>query len=817
MNFFIKNKYRFYSFCTMFITLLLLQCMSYSHARSFGHITAPHVSRAIKKQIRAAIVPVLKTKKYKIQYPKNMHFSKSKRYLVLSMQGGYISLWDMKKGKEIDHIKLNSITPVSFAIDETNKKLYIVDEKGLLYGKALVAGERLEKVSQAQKNYYFKFVKVNSDKLILGTKKNSIVLFDKNDFRKKISGIHLDYAIVSMDVTKENNQILVSTKNKKLAVYQYIKQTEKISLIQKWQLSNTVSKVLFNNQGDGIALQFKNGKYAYIRKNGKKFGSVHLFDKNVLAMDFANNVLNVYTKNNTFFKQDINTGRVFDFRKITSTEAKQAQLYSNGKFALIPKHNNGISLIQIKSDKKVAQLISTRGGWAVIDKYGRYDGDEEAFHDVSWEANGNMLELDQFSKKYFEPGLLAKVIRNDQKMITSPDAKIPKGVYLPPEVKVEILSDKLDYSTQKKVTVQIIAEVEDKINLLHDIKVYHNGKRVPDNTVRFINSRTENSKKIKEWQLDVFPTVGNNEFFVEVSGWEDIAGRSDIIRFSTKEFVSSNETARFYIRSIGINKYASDDLTLNFAVSDAKTIFELFSTSNLIRKNLSGNPEPDVRTLILDKQASKKAILALLEKNHLRSNKNDWLVVFMAGHGVVVDNQWYFLPQEATSDQDMDKVSSAWLSSKELMEKFVAIPSQKIVLIIDACQSGAATVDFNDFHQRRALRGLSKETGIHVITATRADQDAPEFSELGHGLFTYVLLKGMKKNTSGYFNADLFPKDGQLTVTELQDYVVRMVPILAHKMAPKYFRLVRGQDGFDDRIIVTPVASSQGKDFVIFK
>jgi len=51
----------------------------------------------------------------------------------------------------------------------------------------------------------------------------------------------------------------------------------------------------------------------------------------------------------------------------------------------------------------------------------------------------------------------------------------------------------------------------------------------------------------------------------------------------------------------------------------------------------------------------------------------------------------------------------------------------------------------------------------------------------------------------------------------LENYVVTTVPMLAYQMAPKYFRVARGDDSLDDRIIVTPVASSQGKDFVIFK
>ena len=92
MNKPINRQFNLYFFYILSISLISLLLISYSHARPFGGMTASHINNAIKKQIRAAIVPILKSKKNKIQYPKKMYVSKSNRYLLLSMQGGYISL-----------------------------------------------------------------------------------------------------------------------------------------------------------------------------------------------------------------------------------------------------------------------------------------------------------------------------------------------------------------------------------------------------------------------------------------------------------------------------------------------------------------------------------------------------------------------------------------------------------------------------------------------------------------------------------------------------------------------------------------------------
>ena len=56
----------------------------------------------------------------------------------------------------------------------------------------------------------------------------------------------------------------------------------------------------------------------------------------------------------------------------------------------------------------VAQIIATVSGWAVLDQQGRFDGSQQGVNDVAWVANQAQLPIDNFSQKYYEPGLLAK-------------------------------------------------------------------------------------------------------------------------------------------------------------------------------------------------------------------------------------------------------------------------------------------------------------------------------------------------------------------------------------------------------------------------
>ena len=66
--------------------------------------------------------------------------------------------------------------------------------------------------------------------------------------------------------------------------------------------------------------------------------------------------------------------------------------------------------------------------------------------------------------------------------------------------------------------------------------------------------------------------------------------------------------------------------------------------------------------------------------------------------------------------------------------------------------------------ERRYIRNFSRVAGVTVIAASRSDQEAIELPSLGHGLFTYVVLKGLDGE------ADDAPRDGNVTAHEIVQY-----------------------------------------------
>ena len=79
-----------------------------------------------------------------------------------------------------------------------------------------------------------------------------------------------------------------------------------------------------------------------------------------------------------------------------------------------------------------------------------------------------------------------------------------------------------------------------------------------------------------------------------------------------------------------------------------------------------------------------------------------------------------------------------------------------------------------------------------VLASTGTDQFATEFRQLGHGVFTYAILQGLRGEADGGSSPDL-----KITVKELEAYLNDRVPELSkqYRGAVQYPNsFSRGQD-----------------------
>jgi len=159
----------------------------------------------------------------------------------------------------------------------------------------------------------------------------------------------------------------------------------------------------------------------------------------------------------------------------------------------------------------------------------------------------------------------------------------------------------------------------------------------------------------------------------------------------------------------------------------------------------------------------------------LDAGQNDTVVLFLAGHGVNEDGQYYFLPREARLltrqkfllRKNFCLVRNRWRKSSVIKWRVLQDVMQETqgrrILLVDTCHSG------NAFNSR--LVKDSADSSIVVISATDSSSFAKELQELKHGVFTYALLQGMKGK------ADL-NGDKQIKIKELDAYLSNEIEYL---------------------------------------
>ena len=96
--------------------------------------------------------------------------------------------------------------------------------------------------------------------------------------------------------------------------------------------------------------------------------------------------------------------------------------------------------------------------------------------------------------------------------------------------------------------------------------------------------------------------------------------------------------------------------------------------------------------------------------------------------------------------------------------------------ILDACQSAGALEDIVALRgaaEEKAIAQLARSTGTHWLTASGSSQFASEFSQLGHGAFTYCLLEALKGAADN--------GDKKISIKELDTYLQLKVPEVTQK------------------------------------
>lgn len=122
------------------------------------------------------------------------------------------------------------------------------------------------------------------------------------------------------------------------------------------------------------------------------------------------------------------------------------------------------------------------------------------------------------------------------------------------------------------------------------------------------------------------------------------------------------------------------------------------------------------------------------------------ILLYYAGHGFPDEKQGsaYLLPIDGSGSE----ISTTGYSLKHLYDELSRLPLKRVVVLLDACFSGAKRED-DMLAQSRGVAIKVKEEHpqghLLVFSASQGDETAHQMAEKHHGLFTYYLLKGMQQ------------------------------------------------------------------------
>jgi hypothetical protein len=438
----------------------------------------------------------------------------------------------------------------------------------------------------------------------------------------------------------------------------------------------------------------------------------------------------------------------------------------------------------------------------VISPDGLFDGSPVAWNQILWRLDHNTFNFtpdESYFNDFFYPGLLQEIMWGKRPM---------------PPAGVDLLTTDRRLPTVNMVLASTPASPREPVatrTITIRVEISENTARPKDSSKSAGSGAQDlrlfrNGSLVKVWRGDVFELsakdgctqqgkgkaicvasvpilAGANQFTTYAFNRENVKSEDATLVVTGAESLRRKGTA--HIIAVGINEYANAQYNLKYAIADA----ESFSAELKRQQEQLKNYEQVEVISLFNKQATKENVLRTLTTLYGRAQPEDAVIIYFAGHGTAQNERFYLIPHDLgyagsrthLNDTSLRTILDHSISDKELLQVFEPLDLSKIVLIIDACNSGQALEAEEKRRGPMNSKGLAQlayEKGMYILTAAQSYQAALEVTQLGHGLLTYTLIdEGIKKGA-----ADIDPRDGRVWVREWFNYASDGVPRLQEEM-----------------------------------
>lgn len=705
-----------------------------------------------------------------IKYERQIELNSEGSRLFKGKTGKKAKCIDVKTGKTILEFIGHEKSVLSLALSANENKLLTGGGDGVAILWNSNSGKKIKTFKGHSEPVFDVGFSNDQTKIVTASWDGYVIVWDINS-GNSLSKIYLGNVSANRVMFSPNDlYLIVSKRNKKLEMYEIDTQESVRTLFGHvdniTSLDFELKSSLFLSSGlDGnVAVwDYHTGLLKNKLKHSRPIHSA-MFHKDQIITAGEDRVIRFWDKNTGTFIYELK-GHQAEIVSLNTT--------SDGSMLVSGDLDGVIKFWNLDQRKEIFEylqvgdhdfMVKTRDGY-----FYATDGAQSNIHFV---RGLEVYQVGQFFEDFYRPDLILKAFSSsgvsnktsiNTALLSSP----------PPSLSLKGMVSKDERSVKLYVTIEDMGGGSKKLKLLH------NGKSISVDTKDIVVD-----KKLKLYECEVDLVSGHNVFLAKASSKGNIESTPATLDVISENLVPGGNC---YILSIGINKYKNTKLNLNYARADAESF-----TDSVLLHSKEIFQDVVVKELY-DEDASKEGILSALSSLTSLMTLNDVFIIYYAGHGSVVEDEFYFIPTESVRLYDKSSLNKTAISASELQTYLEEIKALKQVIIMDACQSGKSVelLALRGVSEERAIAQLSRSAGVHIFASSNSEQFSSEFKELGHGLFTYVLLQGLSGKAEGGKN------DGKITVFELKSYLDDQVPEfnLKYKGMSQYpFTFSRGQD-----------------------
>lgn len=580
-----------------------------------------------------------------------------------------------------------------------------------------------------------------------------------------------------------------------------------------------------------VATADKRGGYIYGKVvledagSGKTLHTLGGYDGNVEAVAFSPDGRTVVAGDvaGVVKSWDAATGKQLSLFAEHSSSVTSIAFSPDGRLWASAGRDGQIIIRERAGDSEVARwVVIADNDYAIVTPDGYYFSTRTGAPDaLAFRHEGRAFPFEQFDLRFNRPDLVLKRLgratpelietyhrayQKRLKLAGFTEAEAGTDLHVP---EVSVVAPGLALTTGQR-TLAFKIRASDARAALARLNVYVN--QTPLYGARGVDLRAQNTHAV-ERDVSLELGVGVNKVQVSVVNERGFEGTATLrIRYD-----GPPARPRLYVLAVGVSKYKDERYNLTYAAKDAADLVRLFEQRAAQREQkmvIDGRNPPHVQDKeksfyevqalkLLDGDATRENIIKA--RDFLREARpEDEVVVFFAGHGLLDEKLDYYF---GTTDMNFSSPSERGLSYEELEGLLDGVQARRKLLLIDTCHSGEVDKDDvqvaapgqtkqqgdNPVKSRAFPRAniagavqpvglnssyallqelfsdLRRGSGTSVISAASGLEFAYEDGSWNNGVFTYSILNGLQ---SGSADAN---RDGEVTVSELRDYVTKAV------------------------------------------